>query len=843
MRTLYEVIKADLSEQISNSLRSVDIPASGLNVVVLAGNGLTRLAGYTFDIGDSSWRDCVADAWKEARPPRGTFSALERQGKSLPSIFDLVVHHWASTHGVGGQKIWEPFWKAVEQVELNQLAWNSSSLHLEILKNCEKVITTNYDRMFEAAYVGVRETGLRYWLPPILRSGSGQSTFLQDNEKQDLKLKKVYKIHGSFSEPDTWDSNELLEAVSNFEEWYEKQQEEGKEGAVATGRAYEKIAFHLTNEEFEECYEPVLKLLSTDTNIIACVGLNLGAEEHIISRLLSSRRTPHAPILKFNIAMPLELDPGELKGIKGINLDIGLAASPERRYIATACFLECVFRIAGQSKASAGSFQKLATNVERRGSLVIWPHKTTVANSTPLALAFGQTSVNRVIGIFEPPTQEQSFQANRATLSPLSDESKKCEEMHTAAELGGQSTVPCLVWDALGMPSMLISAVGDDALGDFALREFSKTSYLDFDQVPQSMAATDSLTVATWYGLRSIFENARQIREVSYSAPSFDQERIKEATAQAKLVYLTKVAYDDWQNWNFDNSLVLFDTGGGACPEQTKKIGDFGGVVVSSALAATGEQLYGDLRSWDKNQNSEFWFTRPSGEKFSVPAAWNLSVSARDFPFSEMKKWKEVILPNDDTGREHQTLWFLRALERQQFFPGYLHERFLKSPAFAVTLGEYGIVYWVREGSNWKGPWRVWCDKLPLHEIRSGLECGDCTRGGIGAALVARSSGKSELGTDDFHAAFAFGAWCGTTKLRFFSLLKYREALHKQREKLLADLVRGSRSFGDDILRLQVNSALVDTESLRQLIDRATSDMAEMKKNKREWAEARGKCS
>jgi hypothetical protein len=846
MHTLYEIIKAQLSEKIKNAFDLRRVQADGLNVVVLAGNGLTRLAGYTFGVGDSSWRDCVNNAWTEASPARGTFAALERQGKSLPAIFDLIVHNWASTHGVGGQRIWEPFWNAVQHVELKQLAWKDPSLHLAVLNCCSDVITTNYDRMFEAAYAAVGETGLRYWMPSVLRSGPGQATFLQENEKADRDLRKLYKIHGSFSEPDSWNDGELRKAILDFEGWFEKQQEAGKEGAVATGRAYEKIAFHLTNTEFGKCYEEVLDLMSTDENVIVCVGLGLGAEEHIISRLLSSRRTPHAPILKFNIAMPLELDPGELKGIDGINLDIGLAASPERRYIATACFLECVFRITG-SRASAERFQRLATSIERPGSSAIWPNKVTVANAKPLALAFGQTSINRVIGIFEPPTQEQSFQANRASLSPLPNDREQCKEMHTPAELGGQSTVPCLIWDALGMPSMLVSSVGDDALGDFVLRELSKTLYLNFDQVPQSMAATDSLTVATWYGLRSIFENARQIREVSYSSEWFNQERIGESMSGAQLIYLTKVGYDDWKNRAryFGSSLVLFDTGGGACPEQARAIGGIGGIVVASALAAAGEQLYDDLRNW--GNASEFWFTRPSGEKKVVPAEWNSSVTTRDFPFSEMKKWKDIMLPNNDTGREHQTLWFLNVLARQNLIPTYLREHYPKCPAFVVTLGEYGIVYWVREDSGWKGPWRVWCDALPLHEIRSGLECGDCTRGGIGAALVARLLINPELKAADFHAAFKFGAWCGTTKLRFFSLVAYREALRQRAEKLLLGVLSGSSDCleDDDVLKLPVQSAEMNTENLQQLIARAKSEMEEgkMRENKHKWAEARSKCS
>jgi|SRR5580698_5024589 hypothetical protein len=139
MPKLYDVIKADLSAQLNKALPNSRLPASGgLNVIMLAGNGLTRLAGYSFGIKGSSWRDCVKQAWEQARPERGTFGALERQGKSLPSIFDLAVHQSESKRGVDMQEIWEPFWKAVEEVESKQLHSEGSTLHRAILDACRR---------------------------------------------------------------------------------------------------------------------------------------------------------------------------------------------------------------------------------------------------------------------------------------------------------------------------------------------------------------------------------------------------------------------------------------------------------------------------------------------------------------------------------------------------------------------------------------------------------------------------------------------------------------------------------------------------------------------------------
>jgi len=221
------------------------------------------------------------------------------------------------------------------------------------------VITTNYDRMFEAAFVGAGQTGIRYWVPPMLGPSHGDATLWQWNADADSNLRTVYKIHGTFGEPSDWSKTKLEDAIKDFHGWMQKQLANGTSNTVATGRVYEQIAFKIPNDRFEREYEPVLKILRNQENIVVCVGIGLGAEEHVISRLLSSRGDSFGPVLKLNTATPLELDPSELKGITSINLDLGLAAGSERRFIATACFLECIFRILGKSPSKADTFQQL----------------------------------------------------------------------------------------------------------------------------------------------------------------------------------------------------------------------------------------------------------------------------------------------------------------------------------------------------------------------------------------------------------------------------------------------------------------------------------------------------
>src|SRR5262249_11886351 len=147
-------------------------------------------------------------------------------------------------------------------------------------------------------------------------------------------------------------------------------------------------------------------------------------------------------------------------------------------------------------------------------------------------------------------------------------------------------------------------------------------------------------------------------------------------------------------------------------------------------------------------------------------------------------------------------MWFLNAISREPI-PKFLSARLRNAQAYAVTLGELGIVYWMNIDARWDGPYRVWCE-VGDEEIRSGLECGDCTRGGISAALIARQRKNAEFTREDYQEAFAFGAWCGTTKVRFFSLWDFHDALARQSEKLLEQVKTSQLEFGEESLKLRV---------------------------------------
>lgn len=853
MPNFYDLIEAQLRDEINSFVKgrkpSRDIRSDPFqNVIVLSGNGLTRLSGYALKAGDDqSWRNSVRTAWRTVEA-KGSFEALCRQGKSLPEIFNVALRQCSDTKLE--KKAYGSLWEAVKKTEIKQLKSSPSTpcLQYKILQHSGAVLTTNYDRMFEAACVCRGDSSARYWVPKELEydDSSRPRSFWQETSPSNSKV--IYKIHGTFLEPATLDNPADLErAIDGFETWWGLK---GYECTVACSDKYDTLAYKLSSTKFEDQFRPVLDLLNNPDILIACIGLGLGGEEHVITRLLSSRKSAPAPILKFDVASRLDLDPGESRGIYPINVDRGLASSQERRYIATAAFLSVLFEFVKGKDEAVKEFRSIGCDGTRPHGKTIWPRATAISSSHPSAFAIGQASVNRVIGIKEPPTQEQAFGAYpRATLTP-GDRKKNEGELHTPLEVGGQSVVPCIVWDALGMPCLIVAGVGDDALGDFALAELSsRTEFLDFDQLhqlvsdnPKRPTRTDHLTAVTWAGLRSIFENHRKILDVSYRGKKqpFDVSRILAARSHAQLVYLTKVGWVDWKRWTqaqLKDKFIVFDTGGGACPEQTARIATLGGIVVASALSAVGEILCDDFRRWT-SETETFWTTKIARIKYQAKRPILKPTREAGRVGAQVKVWREGMLPADETGRAHQNLWFLQALKRE-LVPRFLSERLNDSPAYAVTLGEHGIVYWLRGSRGWSSPTRVWF-KIDLGEMRSGLECGDCTRAGVAAALVARQRG-SDLKDEDYRAAFSFGAWCGTTKVRFFSLWDYHDALREQAVPTLLDQVNSDvqKEFGKDNLKLHVRSEVLTKNGAQKLIRDLVRETKDPNRSTN-WAKARG---
>jgi hypothetical protein len=853
MSKLAKQIEDRLGDQLRSFLQRLqpvrDTETDPFNVVLLAGNGLTRLAGYAYGKSDQSWRNSVRDAWGLTKSDV-SFEALERHGKSLPAIFDLAIFR------CGGKKreikkAHEFFWNAVQEVELAQLAAREDTLHYELVRGCKRILTTNYDRMFESAWVGRGNKDIAYWTHSKLESrfNAPQSSLRMVHASQKDKLRIVYKIHGSFLLPDSFEEiRDFESAIKDFDKWCER--DYGHQRTIATNRMYEQFGFQMSSADFKRDFDDVISILDNPDNLVVCIGLGLGGEEHIISRLLLSRAAGCAPIIKFDVTSSLYPDPGESKGIFPINIDPGLANSSERRFLATTIFLQVLFRDLANDINTSNRFKDLARR-NRFESESIWPVSTPIFDIQPLALALGQTSINRVLGIMEPPTQEQAFGAYaRATLWPdnalQKKDDKRIGELYVEQELGGQSVVPCLLWDAFGMPSMIVSGIGDDTKGDFALSEFKRTKHVDFDQVlipePPQSRRTDHLTVVTWAGLRSIFENNRRIRDVSYESHPFDKDRINEAKQTAKLLYLTKVASNEWMKWapvELVDKIIVFDTGGGPCPEETQRIAELGGVIVASALAGAAEWLHQDFVDWTP-QKFAFW-TSSIDDRIvynPTPEIVNKLDPPRDYSAfgNWMRKWKVAMLPADETGRAHQNLWFLKTV-RRSLVPGFLSGRLQNCSAFVVTLGEYGLVYWLKKKDGWSSPYRVWYEINDLDEVRSGLSCGDCTRGGISAALIARRQ-RGPLSEEDYKAAFAFGAWCGSTKLRFFSIWDYHNALASQSRKLLQQLLSSSPHYGEGSLEMSLHAEEINESKIDLLINSIVDELKDPDRHIK-WAQAR----
>ncbi len=128
----------------------------------------------------------------------------------------------------------------------------------------------------------------------------------------------------------------------------------------------------------------------------------------------------------------------------------------------------------------------------------------------------------------------------------------------------------------------------------------------------------------------------------------------------AKVLYLTKVWADEWQDWLSDSKLkdlpqIVYDTGGFTNRKAEIAVAKRGGVVVASALAALRHKRKGP---------------------------WNTDAEFRSY-------WKEKE-PADDTARLKQIVEVIKYLKRvrRPYVPSILNRSMRKAKAYAITLGE-----------------------------------------------------------------------------------------------------------------------------------------------------------
>jgi hypothetical protein len=147
--------------------------------------------------------------------------------------------------------------------------------------------------------------------------------------------------------------------------------------------------------------------------------------------------------------------------------------------------------------------------------------------------------------------------------------------------------------------------------------------------------------------------------------------------------------------------------------------------------------------------------------------------------------WRQFCEPRDDRGRLRQVKAVLDLiLHLKERTPPFLEHALCGLKLYAVTLGELGIVYWVKDGSRWDGPRWSRCRDAKAQtsgenydELRNGAECGDVARAGFVASLLIGADFSEQINkrvsADDFKRALGWANWFGAQKIRFFSLDDY----------------------------------------------------------------------
>ena len=248
-------------------------------------------------------------------------------------------------------------------------------------------------------------------------------------------------------------------------------------------------------------FDDILRLLNGRDTVVLFLGMGLGGEELIVSRLLSEA-SGSAVLGSLEVAEPLDpLYRLVRRGIRPLRIPSGLVASSQTRALAMFALLEHVvqnafmrtdnksplLRLLEQERTSAGF-----TSPAPRGERLI--------DTFPRIIAVGQTSVNRVVGLEHGVTEEAAYSPREGTWQPVnvitsakSVPSRVGIAPLATVEVGGQAMVPTLVWDALRIPCALASNVADDEFGEQVLNRLKLTEWIDFHAVRLQKRSDDRL--------------------------------------------------------------------------------------------------------------------------------------------------------------------------------------------------------------------------------------------------------------------------------------------------------------------------------------------------------------
>jgi len=765
---LYATIYSCVQQQFDVLIR----PPRPPRLVVFVGNGLTRIAAAMSGKEDLSWHQWVTNCLKKTQ-------ARQKNRRKPPLDYLLSLGYTADRifSYLGNQE-------GADQTEflMSLYKWYSrlrpSPLHEAILDLASQVITTNYDDLLEA----VEGT---HWTPWDCLNAT----------RSPPRGKCIWKVHGSL--PPRGDPNAR-----------------GKIGAGDLRLALKTKTYHdfgFGAKALTAGLKRVVQELSDPDALVVFFGIGLGGEELILSRLFREASPPrHRNWLAVEICE--ELDPLhklEFANIAACRVPLGLAASSERRALAMFAVLHRYAERFGDDISTADGSSAAARLLGLlRSHLTKFPRpspKTAFVDTRPLITAVGQAAWNRMVGLEDGVAQEGAYNSREATWEPgRQPRANRDKRPLVSHEVGGQALIPTLIWDALGIPCALCSQVAGDELGSRILGRLAKTHWIDFQDVRQltrwdvpgdhRAPMTPNSTMLAWFGIRTIIDHAPGMSFVA--AP----ESLK---WRPPVVYLTKQGFpnaqEELRNTGDWEPLIVFETGGIGDLHAESWVASRYGIVLASAVAA----LRWFALSVDKTEcgfPADLWHRNYATRAVDTRIVrvnnepCDIERRGRDW----FKHWRVRVEPRDDRGRLKQVRALLDIIE---FLKGKI-PRFLKGALkglrlYAVTVGEIGIVYWIKEGEHWRGPCWSRCpdaehatSRKHYDELRNGAECGDVARAGFVAALLAATDFNHRtaalLQPKDLERALEWANWFGAWKIRYFSVEDYVQFIKSHQSTLLA---------------------------------------------------------
>lgn len=773
-------LKSRIEEALHRSLtQDVDVNEP----IFVIGNGLTRMASdLTPNASGLSYSEWVNGFLINIQPIlKHDVSYLQKRGYAHAEILSYAIAEAYKQGDEAIKKAWKTLYDRIQATE-------PTAIHTLLAEKCNSLLTTNYDDLLEVAALKTARGYKAYAYDCEENKFNTHTITSNDSNTRKNSNLTIYKLHGGFGLTDGRLSRRYN--GTTFENWYQYNKPwrkstprsspaRGPKAVIASQDQYQQASQHYYQTEV---YRALRNLLKNKTVIL--LGLGFGAGETLLQALLLQAQ----PASVLSLAVEPSLDPlwkyEVYSNWKAIRVPLGLVASPQSRLLTVLLFLQ---------KLQILKSDEVDEIVECPSQWIKTANNEYLPRIVPLIIAPGQASVNRVLGLENGISQERAYSPAHASSGQEYPSWIHGGETHTKplsnVEVGGQSLVPCLVWDALSIPCSIAGKIGADDYAEQIINRLSKTTWIDFEWLMKNQSAssvTDNATVVAWFGLRTILDQGMK-SNLEISLPTDKQTSAGGAEQEcgwpkSPIVYLTKTSYKKilesvWPQGR-EAGLMVYDTGGRGNADAERQVAERGGIIIASI---------GSYLEWLSAKEYEPKQYKLLNGKEKEDAIANMSKRAIEWR-------RQCQEPRDARGRVWQQYKLLQSFEELSSdvhgcrIPWFLNDNEPLSGlrAYVLTAGELGAFFWMRkDGDGWHDPF--WCgvqessvNGVGLDEQSatkkyeryvSGLSCGDVARAGFVASVLSSMGWRyGRLSCDAIQYAVGWLNWFGYHKVRFFAL-------------------------------------------------------------------------